>query len=200
MHGMEDVSWEAIGEKGTELGNTKRIADWIAAIDTFVATGQPEYFYLIDDQQLRDFCKLVGHETVASDQVLAYYYSASANEYCEEYGQELNFEGRVAVPEIQERLGDKGINLEFPNDFRVKLAVALDAETMVVYERESNAEPHVCDDCANSTDPDIVSSLEINRGNYGCGHEDETYDIRNSAMLMARDSASDTLGKLIHHF
>lgn len=190
---MEDMSRAAIAEKNREMTGLDEMPRWIAAIDKHIATGSPAYFYLDNEAALVEFTKLIGHETITSEQVIAYHYSATADERCEHSGESYAFDGEASLIALQEQLGDNGVNLEFPNDFRVNLAIALDAETMVVYSHEISAAPGVCRECDESDDPELKEELQLNEGRYGCGHLDDMYFTRDHAQLMKRQSGAETL-------
>lgn len=183
MHDMEDERRLAITEKSREMMEVEDMHRWVQYIDRHVETGSDEHFYLRDEEALMNFTRLIGHETVSSEQILAYYYSATAFERLEDSGEALNFNGERTVIAIQEMLGNKGMNLEFPNDYNVKMAVALDAETMVIYVHESNASPVICHACASSRDPAIIQELAMNE-HYSCEHSIDEYDTRDYALLV----------------
>jgi len=197
---MEDMTRERIAGKTPEVRGIDEMPRWIQAIDAHALTGEPAHFYIQNDKAFVEFMKLVGHYSVKSEQIIAYYYSANAFERYEENGTKMRFKGEMSVLRIQEMIGDTGSMLEHPNDYRVNLAIALDAETMVLYGNQMSSEPNVCSNCQHSTDPDIIEGLELNEGRHGCGHVEDSYYSSNSAVMMKRTDSSQALNQLFHLF
>jgi len=197
---MEDTTRERIAGKTPEVRGVDEMPRWIEAIDRHALTGKPVHFYISNDKAFTEFTKLIGHDSVKSEQIVAYYYSALAFERYEADGKSMNFKGDMSVLRIQEMIGDTGSMLEHPNDYRVNLAIALDAETMVLYGHQMSSEPNVCSNCQHSTDPDIIEGLELNEGRHGCGHAEDSYDSQNSAVMMKRIDSSKALDQLFHLF
>jgi len=197
---MEDMTKERIVGKTPEVRGIDEMPRWIQAIDGHALTGAPAHFYIQDDKAFVEFTKLIGHDSVKSEQVIAYYYSALAFERYESDGKKMRFNGEMPVMRIQEMVGDTGSMLEHPNDYRVNLAVALDAETMILYGHQMSSEPNICANCQHSTDPRIIEELELNEGRHGCGHVDDTYYSQNSAVMMRRTDSAEALNQLFHLF
>jgi hypothetical protein len=189
MSAMENATRNGIAEQAYKLSNTSELPHWIEAIDSHLQTGETQYFYLKDEAALVEFTQLVGHDAITSDQIVAYQYEATANESLEESGMSIKFDGTVTVGQLHAWMGDFGINLEFPNSFKTWVAVALDKETIVIYDHETISWGVVCEDCVNSDDPKIQEELELNEHTgYGCGHVDDEYRFKNTAFMMKRES------------
>jgi len=189
---MKDTSREAIASRASELEGNSELARWVEAVDRHIETGQDEFLSFYDEAQFAEFLKLIGHDSISSGQILAYHYS-SLDVPLEKNGKNMNFRGKWSVAAVQAALGDTGMDLEYPNDFKVGLAATLDAETMVVYDHKTTTEPEVCNDCKTSTDPDLIEELASNIG-HNCDHGIETYHFTNYAILTKISSREESLG------
>ncbi len=192
MSAMENATREAINARTPEMTDESEVVRWLEAIDRHYETGEGEYFYMKNEDALSEFVKLVGHEAITSRQMLKYHYEATSTERLERKGSRLNFKGHVSIHELEAWIGDFGSMLEFPNSFKVWIAVALDAESMIVYQHETQSSGVVCEDCVNSTDPEVTAELALaENSGYGCGHVDDDYEFKNSAFITKRKELQD---------
>jgi hypothetical protein len=197
---METNNIEPNAPQSFELARVSDAASMVESIDRFVSTGNEQYFYLKDEKGLELFTTLVGHQQVSSEDIIAWHYSATANEVLEKGNTTIAFEGTRAITDLFQRIGNIGVNLEFVNDFAVKMAVALGEESMVRYKFEINSAAVVCEECDQSTDPIIIEELSLNEGRYGCGHADDEYFSNYSATLTHRISPEAALNHISSGF
>lgn len=189
------MTHNSIAERVGGVARNQDIARWTTAIDSFFISGQEQYFYLSSEEKQQEFIDLIGHSEITSDQILYWHYEATAYEPREESGDSYHFKGRRTIPSIQQALGDIGMNLEFPNDFKVHLAISLDSELAIIYAFKSNAAPVVCRECQASTDPEVREEIDLNP-NYSCSHCVEEYSFSHDALLVYRDDIVAKVGEV----
>lgn len=89
-------------------------------------------------------------------------------------------EGSGPIQRVFDWLGDHGMMLEFPNDFRVIVIVDLDAETTVFYKYTSSEDNHICAECDGLEEYDSITGY--NRF-YSCEHLTNTFSSRYEVVL-----------------
>jgi hypothetical protein len=187
---MEEVSRNSIAERTKGVVEHAEKQRWVNAVDAHFINGTTEYVGLYSENAYQEFAEMLGHAKITADKIIAYTYEATANEPLSVSRDGYKFKGQLSIPEIQNGIGDLGINLEFPNCFKTSLVVALDGETMVVYHFETISWGVVCEACTSSEDPDVQEELELNEDTgHGCGHVDDEYRFDYSAIITERTTA-----------
>lgn len=187
---MEDITRTEIGERTKGVVENEQKQRWVNAVDEHLINGTSEYVGIYSEKEYEQFAEMVGHEKITCDKVIAYVYEATANERLDKTGKRMAFKGQYSITRIQDMIGDLGVNLEFANCFKTSVVVALDSESMVVYDFEVTSWGVVCEACSESDDPDIEDELEANEDTgHGCGHEDDEYIFRYGATITQRTDA-----------
>lgn len=182
---MNEAKRNEIAERTGGVARTPEISQWASAIDAFFMTGEEQYFSIVDEKQLEAFTALVGHDQITAAQILFWEYEATAAELRAESGEHYEFEGTTTIVELQEVLGDLGVMLEFPDCFRTRLTIALDEQVAIMYDYTSSTEPVVCEECANSEDPELREVLDGNPF-YSCDHCSDEHTYSYAAYLVPR--------------
>lgn len=180
---MEAGKRAEIAQKSHELAQSETLKRMVEQIDQHVLSGAPEYFYLHTEADFTLFCEVLGLDAIESTQVLGYEYSATATELHHVANDSYNFGGKISVEQLLAWLGDFGVNLEFPNNFDIKLAVSLDDETFVRIEHSLSETVGICAECDDSDDESVHYNFE---NGHGCEHVDDIVTVRNYASIHPR--------------
>jgi hypothetical protein len=195
---MKQETREAIAERSRSIEINAAVAKYIDQIDNHLLTGDDEHFWIGSDEEKFDqLIALLGHTTLDGANVIAYDYTYNGRG--DAYGQtneSPRFKGEWPMHSMLAKLGDIGMNLEFMNEYRVKLFVKLDDESIVVYEHESHSMAVVCEDCQELEDYGPGGGSEY----YSCDHcDDEFSSTYRTALIKTPDE--DTLNSyLVHGF
>lgn len=204
---MERNSQEEIRKRSEQDLESRDLAQWVQAINEHIVDGQPAHFYINDEQAFQRLLELVGHkEGISSEQLIAFSYEATADERAEERGKEWNYwNGSAPVWDYLNRLGDIGMMLQFPNEFKASIAVTLDTETTMLYRIDMSTIVVVCEDCSQTSDPELSEEMRLNTNAsgdplYSCEHSTDEVDIRYSAAMIQQVSSERTYLRLFEYF
>lgn len=189
---MEKPTRERLQGAVQEQPIDERIAQWVAALERHAVKGRPEHLMVEDEEAFLKLLVLLGHESVESLQVIAYSYATNYGDHDGVGERELPFSGPRELMDLITRISLIGINSRFPNDFKVRLAIALDSETMVAYGYDSSSRVSVCEECRSSLDLATMEDVALNPG-YGCEHSIEEYSSSFCASVMKRTDSSRAL-------
>lgn len=192
---MTELAHDVIAERVGGAARNQDIARWASSIDTFFISGEEQHFYIPNEAKQQEFIDLIGHTEVTSGQIIYWNYEATAYESMQKSGDSYQFRGVRTISSIQERLGDVGMNLEFPNDFKVQLVVSLDNEAAIIYSFESSSSPVVCEACRTSTNSEVREEIDLNP-DYSCRHCVDDYSFRYGAALVFREDIVEKAVKL----
>lgn len=111
-------------------------------------TGEARHWYLLNYEQLTRVLEALGCATVRGSQIVAYSYVNTASSYrFEDHTGPMEFEEPTDVPRLLEHIGDIGMNDEFPNNFKIALALQMAGKTRTLIHYECDEQPEVCDEC-----------------------------------------------------
>jgi len=183
MVGMEGTTVAAIVEKARNLTETEKSIKFLEQMQRHGATGEAEFFYFEDDESdMNLLAQMIGHEALEPSQIMGFYYSSMSHESLEILKFDMNFPDKPGVDELIQRIGNLGGMLEFPNNFKVRLAVLVDDETAMIYVYESDEQPNVCEECAGLED----YGPHGGSAEYSCEHMSDTIYVKVYATLMPR--------------
>jgi len=165
-------------------------------LEMHLKTGEAQHLYISDEEALKAFLELVGHDKVDGSKIIAYKYTSLVVSH-EVTNLTPTFKGDWSVVQVQNYLGDFGTMLEFPNDFKADCIVALDDESVVYYEHHSTSNPVVCGACEGLEEYDPI---ERSNRNYSCDHEDDEYDTRNYVAIIKRPNTDEIERMFAHGF
>lgn len=190
---MEPQTYEGVKKRSEKAEQTEFLNGLVAQIDKHVITGESEVFYVWDDEKLKALVELFGHDSFDGSKILAFNYSNHNSSF---YRSEASptFTGTWSIIQLQERIGDIGGGLEFPNNYSSRVVVELDAETIVIYDHEASEEPVVCTACQETEDYQPGGESY----GYSCDHEIDEYTFTNYVLMMKRPSA-DELERIMAH-
>ena len=182
-------------EERLDTTNHDDMEQWRQSLERHLQTGEDAWFWIKDEQALVEFAALIGYGPGVK-RVVGYYY------ICEEFNKFMtdSYETELPIIALQERIADIGMMNQFPNDYDLRVAVEVDAETVIIYDVDSNSVPVVCEECMASEDEDLQEELALNP-QYGCGHLDDEYFTRNSVTMMKTPADNDELyAALVHRY
>lgn len=193
---MEQSTFTRFAEKAPELSENKHVAEYIRHLEAHLKTGEAQHIYIPDELAFKAFLELIGHDKLDGSKILAYRYTSLIESH-EVTNLNPAFEGDWSVIQVQNYLGDFGMMLEFPNDFKADCIVELDNESVVYYGHQSNSNPVVCEACEGLEEYDPIEG--VNR-NYSCDHEEDEYDTRNYVAIIKRPDTIEIERIVAHGF
>lgn len=178
---MDSGDVERLGSQFRGRAQTEATAVFVGVMNHYVETSAPCYFYFNPDETYKELVELLGIDEVDGSAVLATnYYNEMA--YYSDLNNEPSYEGKWPLQAVINDIGDRYVNIvEFVNNFKAKVAIAIDEKTAVVFMVEIDEQPGICDDCRGNDE-----YMEHNE-NYSCDHDvPDEYDIKHSAMILDR--------------
>lgn len=169
--------------------------EFVTQIEKFLLTQEAQYLHVKDDAAFDSLIGLFGHDSFDFSKVRAYSYESNSSQILSVLNENAGYKGKGSLHTILSKLGDIGINLEFCNDFRVRVVVDLDSETSVFYDYQSFEAANVCNDCSTL---EQYHSIHGSSRFYSCDHRVSDNSSRYYAVLHTYIPTQDLDRALVH--
>jgi len=183
---MEQETQRQITERlsSTRVALGERATRQLEVAQEKLASGELLAFYpFVNKEQSRALFELLGCNEVYAEQVLGYQYQSTYGANTYESGDTIKFRGPLRINQLLFNLGNIGAADDFPNNFRVGVAIALDDETVTIIRQEVDEQPNICVGCE---DDKTYSS-----GENSCDHENDEITTSHVVYLQNRVDAAE---------
>lgn len=172
------------GPSGIDRDRLVAIApDKIYGLDKYV------HWTLLERDELLGILDLLGKRRVTGADIIGHAYIATAEGHGTYQTEPMGFEHLEDTDELLERIADFGMLNEFPNNFKIRLVIAVGESDMVLLDYDSEEQPEICESC----EPEHLNP------SHSCDHGTDHYSSHYSVSAGPIVDA-DELSSMIHHF